>query len=425
MYFNCYKLHKEITQVFRENDLYFNFRILTDSIFSKQKVISLTLFRISNPYKNEMIYKKGLKNWLEVMKRNEMSGFTLWLYIDKSFFYKDDLYKGLFYNIKHYYKNVIIIMYELKDFKKDKIYHSGLVGTLIRYFPVFNFNFNEHNFLITSDVDLHYKDIEKKIDYILKSQDLLKEGDFIFKNYSQTSFVFKGRLMLDDILEKYDFDIRFIAEIVFGKLIDKSILINFFKCVKRECNVYINWIEEIKKYTYFSDKFTQEEKKQLTSRKDSKFIFGIDELFINYYIVSYLFDNKLEFIFYDESKKISDPLYYISLFNYLLVEFNVIKKDFLVYLFKYVLEDSYEKDNMEKNFETITMDDKKMNKRLILFLKNNKEFLIKSIKKNYYKRKIKKLIYYFNYLKLNTDSTYYYKLTYNNKSYKISEFKFV
>lgn len=78
--------------------------------------------------------------------------FTIRLFIDNSI-YNDKKLFDLIYGLER----VEIVIYTCSNYlEDDKIHHYGLFGTLVRFFPMFNFPNNDANIIFIMDMDDYY-----------------------------------------------------------------------------------------------------------------------------------------------------------------------------------------------------------------------------------------------------------------------------
>jgi hypothetical protein len=139
-----------------------NFEILNkysliESGYTKPlNVLSSTFFKREQYYKNFGIYVKGLKKVIEFMdkKKNVAEGdeYYFVLFIDQNI-RDDDTLMGLINDCP----SIIPILFKCSEYMTGN-YHNDLFGTLIRFFPMFNFENNPFGIVICIDLDLHDED---------------------------------------------------------------------------------------------------------------------------------------------------------------------------------------------------------------------------------------------------------------------------
>ena len=248
----------------------------------KSDILSTCFFKmIGSGYKDFSIYVKGLidlNNFITKIK----STYKIRLFIDNSI-----------YNDKHIFnkilslKNVQPILYSCPNYIINSDYHIGLFGTIVRFFPFFNFENNDANIVVSADIDgTNINIFEKylKILRINKASSNIFNDIYLFRSGPlNRSLRFNFDIFYKGKLNPYFYAISFVSI----KRIDKNILINFLKEVNKENNNIIyshHYISENNKISKESD---------LKYKSHGKFIYGIDEYFLNTYLLNYIIDNKL------------------------------------------------------------------------------------------------------------------------------------
>ena len=152
-------------------------------------IISCTVFRMKEGYKNELKYYDGLKIFVENYEKF-LPDFYFRLYYDDSVLDYETSEK--IENTKKYWKplfdkmklnkKIQLIKYEMKDFKLDKLHHNGVIGTMTRFFPMFDIpENNKIKCVFISDIDitiyvlkmlkLNYEKMQKgKVDFFYVSR---------------------------------------------------------------------------------------------------------------------------------------------------------------------------------------------------------------------------------------------------------------
>ncbi len=288
----------------------------------KVDIFSTCFFKMPNRgYKDFTTYINGLKDFDKfIIKRN--LNFKLRLFIDESI-YSD---KELFNTIKKL-PNVQPVLYSCPNFIIQDKYHIGLFGTLVRFFPFFDFPNNDARLVVSSDIDnvtissmLKYLEIMKK-EKQLEDLYLFKSGEL------SKSLYFKHDFMYNNILNPYAVAVSYAS----FKRINHEVIVNYIDRVKKNKN------NEIFSYHYKVKREnpggTQSENKFNDSYKN--FIYGVDEYFLNMVLTPYIIDNKLAFAV-RFNWDVFAPLYYImSVFSDLTgKEINLIN-----YIFEYIYKE--------------------------------------------------------------------------------------
>ncbi len=232
-------------------------------INKKYNIFCSCFFKMPNHYKNFNIYVNGIKKWIIFLNKMKHD-YYLRLFIDTNIYNDKDIMKLLNSSNK-----IQLVLFECMNYQIEKLgnkYHIDLFGTLVRYFPLFNFNNNDAKSIIIVDIDLSYDDryrLSGILNYKNKEKDIIVMGtvDSIFNN--EIPHVFSGLMYYWD--KKYD----------------KNILLDF-----------INKAPEI-------------EDKGKYNKRTTPFGFGVDELFITKYFmpqtqkyISYIMNYNINWFMY-------------------------------------------------------------------------------------------------------------------------------
>jgi len=267
------------TQLYLTNEIC-NFKPLFNVNNNEKKdCIFMSFFKINNPYKNFDIYINRLYNTHQKLNKTFPS-FRQRMFIDQHI-YND---RGIMNKLTKL--NIDLILFQCSQFMENN-FHIGLFGTMVRFFPMFDFDNNDTRFVLISDVDntstcvvqsiFHNVDINilKKM-YFFKIGDPFRKRRFLLEN--------------DDPIGVYS-NAQAIGNY---KKIDKECIINFlFELLNSD-------IKNAKKYSYFINNFDVVHK---------NFIYGCDEYFINNTLVKYLNSKKYPYCTKYEYD-IYTPLYY-------------------------------------------------------------------------------------------------------------------
>lgn len=261
------------------------------NLTKKQNILSCTLFRLENGYKNFNIYIRGLAQ-LNKFVTNIIPNFRIRLFIDNNIYGDSEIMEKLDRMDK-----IDKILYECNDFMINDRYHDGLFGTMVRFFPMFDFENNDANIVGIIDADFNkpesYFHILQSFNRFNQGIKNIKTDDEIEYEYNKKISIssdnlsdiylyFYGRLFHISAKEvKSDFVRPYaVAWKIFNvKRMDKKLLIDYLYEVKLNKNNII-----------YSDYQNIRDIKQ-----DTNFIFGVDEYFINNTMIEYLYKNKLCF----------------------------------------------------------------------------------------------------------------------------------
>lgn len=294
---------------------------------NKINMISSVFFKREQYYKNFGIYVKGLKRAIKYFdERNDRLSekFIYVIFIDQNI-YEDDEIMQLIKNSKY----TVPILFKCVKYMVGK-YHLDLFGTLVRFFPIFDFPNNPAGLVCIVDIDLH-------------------EEDYIRLEACMTHkpIGLSGPAQIIDLLLKDDDNHAYIYA--------NSM---FYNADKFDHNFIIDFIKK-------ADTF---ECKGCYGKRDTTFGFGIDEIFINNYFIpkleyynaiieyemSYLLYHSKDFIF--DSKHID---YTTKLLGLILGKFNdtdlgANKKMEIIDLYTYLIRLKTEETNeLSKNYSFI------------------------------------------------------------------------
>ncbi len=334
----------------------------------KKDIISCSFFKMLNSgYKDFNLYIKGLinlYNYIEYLNNKKGYNYHLRIFIDSSIESDKEIMDKIL-NLK----KIEIVVYSCPNYQEitNSKYHIGLFGTMVRFFPIFNFPNNDARYVIISDVD----DIVLKTTNIaIKTMQNSKQIDEIFllkignlgKNvkYNYPS-IYKEVITIYSIAQS----------IVSFKRIDSKLITNFLTDLKTTKKYYSYYYQIQKKH--INDEEFEKKYKNLQS-----FIYGIDEYFINKILTEYLIDNKIPFannFFWN----LYSPIYYLLEYVKYMDKKN---KNKLNDLLNFILEkhnlNFNKEDSIKKKYDII---DK------IIYLENDKNNLNKlyELNKTFYK----------------------------------------
>jgi len=231
----------------------------------RQKIVSTVFFKMQeNAYKDFSEYTEGIQNLSKYVQK-KMKGFRIRLFIEASI-YEDEDIMSLLTSLK----NIDLVLYHCSDYVRNGKYHKGLFGTIVRFFPMFNFPNNDASSVIISDIDYNRSSYVEKFlgpvyKLFLKCKNKGLDHGGIGKDYTAVSGK-KG------FFEPYWISDRQVN----WKRLDKKVLINYIKNVESM---------KIKPTFYVSSPIVKK-----TAEED--FIFGVDEYFIADKLLPYLDKNR-------------------------------------------------------------------------------------------------------------------------------------
>lgn len=250
--------------------------------FKTDKLISVSLFRMIDTYKNPLKYYIWLLEFVKNM--NEINPtFKIAIFIDLSVTRNPD---GTPYDygvkmIEQLKNNnkLDIYLYNDERFKINKYYHDGTYGTFIRFLPSFNHNnFSKYKIVYISDIDFTLQEL---IDY-------KKIYTKFEKSKCKFSFVNSNICYPKPwVTKKQKF-------IILGGMIFSKI-----KLPENLLNDYLNKLNKNK------IDLSQLLKDRRTKNEKTGMPYGIDELFLNTIIYNYLLKNKIKILLINNNSTIS------------------------------------------------------------------------------------------------------------------------
>lgn len=264
----------------------------------KKDIISCCMFKMCNKgYKDFSIYIDGLKTMYDYVQKTEKKhGFQLRLFIDSTV-YEDKQSMSKLEKMKH----LQIVLYDcplVKDPENPR-FHKGLFGTLIRFFPMFDFPNNDARKVIIADTDT-ITEYKKRTNMLKLLSNEQKEGTYMLlmgnigKNaYFDYPSCYKGHAIA----------YTFAHSIVSFQRINKNLLLDFIRSVAKSNDL---------SHTYYT--------RQLQFGKQNKFhgnvpfIYGVDEYFINKILIEYLIDNQMPHIS-NIIWNISSSIFYLFIYD--------------------------------------------------------------------------------------------------------------
>jgi len=245
----------------------------------KKNLISCCFFKRStkdNYYKDFSRYINGLESMYYYVIKN-ISNYSIRLFIDNSI-YTDEIIMNKLNKLS----KLEIVLYNCPKYKIDDNYHQGLFGTIVRFFPMFDFPNNDANNVIISDIDdfafKKYLNIFKILDNKLNDIYLIK--------FSNAGRMFKNKELFNHTYKNVILDYIRPVEIICLKQIDYNVIINFL----------LNLNQNIKYSYYLNDNLIIDNKYNSKYTNNGHFIYGIDEYFLNNEYVKFFIDNKKPFV---------------------------------------------------------------------------------------------------------------------------------
>ena len=198
------------------------FKILNNKhlIINNINVIVSVFFKRDKYYKSFDIYIKGLKKVLKFVDSDftKDNKFIFIIFIDQHVA-NDQLLMSFINNCN----NCVPILFECVLFMKDS-YHIDLFGTLVRFFPFFDFPHNPCNIIICIDIDLHDEDyyrLESAIKYKFKG--ITGAGDIVQFLYNGLKpYIYANLICINQEKIDHKIIIDFIDLAKNGKILSKG-----------------------------------------------------------------------------------------------------------------------------------------------------------------------------------------------------------
>ena len=239
----------------------------------KQNIVSACFFKMyGGGYKNFSKYTEGIVKLSKTIER-KIEGFRLRLFIEKSIYEDDNIMKIL------NKLDIDLVLYECQDFIKEDKYHVGLFGTLLRFFPLFDFPNNDSNMVIVSDIDIGNTDVNTILTLyknFKRSEKFMKKVPFTIY-YHSTFYKTANRTKHTNIYNNYIYNYLIADSLAGFKKMNKNIIIKFLQSVEKYD----------KDLTFYKGKKIQQ---------DTNFIFGVDEYFTSEILKKYIIDRKKTFV---------------------------------------------------------------------------------------------------------------------------------
>ena len=250
-------LSREDEIKYLENDIC-NFRFVNPENYGGEKkkdIISICFFKMNNHYKDFSVYLRGLDNWINYLNTNKhTSNIRIRMFIDQNIYKDKAIMKRLTSSDK-----IELVLFTCSKYMNKEGFHVDVFGSMVRFFPAFDYPNNDANNVLLADIDLNGEDLYR-VDVVIKNKNkiiqmnpykeplvngLISQVDLIYSGYPP--HIYAGLTYLMDLK------------------VNHKILDNFIKNPKVSLKNRTN-----KNYN----------KK---GQDAGKFGYGIDEIFLNNY----------------------------------------------------------------------------------------------------------------------------------------------
>lgn len=250
-----------------------------NNMSNKYKIITVSYFLMPNnsDMEKEKKYLKGLNIIINTTKK-ELKDYKVRIYCDYNAFLKLE---------SNYNNNIVeFYIYNIEKFKyfneNDGIqYHNGYIGTMMRFLPFFNYKYHNVDIVINLDID-------NGLGYIvlnLIKNETIKYG-FLYKSklcYSNNPRISKLGYLRRAVVASF---------ISMNKSIlsfPNNILNNFFDThLLKDDLRYMNYLNSIDMVKLFKKGVHKQQYKNI-----DKFMYGVDEYFINYNLFKWIKNNHI------------------------------------------------------------------------------------------------------------------------------------
>lgn len=260
-----------------------NFILLKNINFDNKKdIISVSLFKLKGGgYKSFSKYINGLKILDVLAKKNNLE---IRLFIDNTIYEDKNIMDSI--NKLH---TIIPILFECPNFKIGDN-HVGLFGTIVRFFPLFDFENNDSRIVMILDADV--EDLQELLDKQIEMYNMIKNTI-----YKKIYFIYNGNF--------YNMN----AEHNFVEFNNESILLPYciaskiIGCKKISPKILYKFIETLEKYMDDNTRPTEilSNYKELIGQQnkcENNICYGVDEYFINMGLLKYLLKHELPFAYH-------------------------------------------------------------------------------------------------------------------------------
>jgi len=337
----------------------------------KKNLFITSLFKMSTgSYKNFDKYLEGIQILNNVANDENME---IRMFIDDTILQDDEIMKFL-----NSLNKITLVSYECTDFKIGK-HHVGLFGTIVRFFPMFDFENNDANRAFIVDADTTYERLHSLLN-LNKSLGNIKYQNDLYISYIGRYFHIS---MLGSELNKILYNKKWyyfpycIAQRIIGiKKIPSEPLIKYIN----KLALYMD--EKTRPSKILTDYYI--DPKMYKIKCQNNICFGVDEYFLNRILFKFLLTNNMSFC-YNASFDYASFFYFkhpsIIDFNYVSISKHEYIKIFNEYMKKIGLYNIPFNELDKKLYMTTNFDcSKNTNVFATPFMKNYSTKMVKLLK---------------------------------------------
>lgn len=261
-----------------------NFKELTNLVDNKKInaiVADLFCMKKNTEYRSFEKYVIGLEEIIDkIMTEKPFNEMYFVLFIDNSIVNNKEIYENIKRIINKIENRGILFHYDCPILKNKEGLHLDLLGSIIRFFPYFDFENNPFNFTLCIDVDNMVKRLDKF--KIITKIAFDNNADFCFKSVDSELIINRKSILpraINVIKHKIPYIISGHSHCGFGKL-PMNVLTDFLIDVKRNPKKYqkVCNVREGIEFKYFC--------------------YGIDEYFLNNIMIEEFIKNNKKVIPY-------------------------------------------------------------------------------------------------------------------------------
>lgn len=275
------------------------------------KVISMCYFIIENStaLQKSKKYLKGMQNLINTVKKT-LPDYKIRIYCDKPAFAKlnnyltDKKVEIFVFNIPVFYSNP----------NSNEGYHKGYIGTLLRYFPAFDILEHKVDTMVSVDIDNALTpELQKLIKYKLPNINMVVYSHTCyhvgvrFENMGRLDYSMIGNLICVNTKKicfpKYLLD-EFLNDYLLHSNLHYDTYIKLFLNYKYKPEFEIPQIENKKDEQHIKD------------INIAKFVYGVDEYFLNNQIRRYLMLNNISIYYYPFTSQLTRVITYLIIAIY-------------------------------------------------------------------------------------------------------------
>jgi hypothetical protein len=211
-----------------------------------------------------------------------MPDFTLRLFIDRSI-YEDSTIMEILLHIE----GLELVVYHCFDFVRDEVYHVGLFGTIVRMFPIFNFENNDANIILINDIDIENQEniihTEKVFRILKQHHKLNKITLFNIGTLSSASRIYFNIHNTLDYLYHDHINVYTLTDKICSiQRLPHELLTSFLKETLSNKSKFYSFYEYYKNSNHITEEMEQ-------------YIYGVDEYFINKSLIPYVIDHNIPY----------------------------------------------------------------------------------------------------------------------------------